>query len=491
MARAHAQALHVVVLTSPGAGHVAPVAELAARLAARHGATATIVTFTNLSSPEHSSPLATLPPGVFTVALPEVSLDDLPADAHLVTRVITVARRTLPHLRVLLRSLHRGSPAGAGVAAFLADMLCASALAVAEELGVPRRYVFYPSSLMSLVSLLHAPELARTTACDFHDLPGPVVLPGCPPLHGADLPEPVQDRANPVYPLVIDLCIDYLRADGFIVNTFDAMEHDTLEAFKELSDRGVFPPAHAVGPIVRSCSGEAAAKHGCMRWLDEQPDGSVMYVCFGSGGTLSTEQIAELAAGLEASGQRFLWVVRLPSDKDSAAGYFGTAGHGDDPLSYLPAGFMERTRGAGLAVPESAPQVEVLNHRAVGGFLTHCGWNSVLEAAAAGVPMLAWPLFAEQRLNAVKLSSPEGIGVALRVRAAREGDGVVPRELVAAAARELMAGEKGAAARKKARELRAGAEEAAAPGGPAHQALAAVVDAWRGVARGVETSTQI
>jgi hydroquinone glucosyltransferase len=101
VARAYARAYspHVVVLTSPGAGHVLPVPELAARLAAQHGVTATIITFTNLSSPEHSSALATLPAGVFVAKLLEVSLDDLRLDVDLVTRIVTVVRRTLPHLR--------------------------------------------------------------------------------------------------------------------------------------------------------------------------------------------------------------------------------------------------------------------------------------------------------------------------------------------------------------------------------------------------------
>ncbi|CAL4975235.1 unnamed protein product [Urochloa decumbens] len=459
MEQMHAQAsdatappLHVVVLTSPGAGHVAPVAEFAARLAAHHGVTATIVTLTNLSSPDNSSALAALPPGVSVATLPEVPLDDLPLDAHIVTRIITAVRRALPHLRDLLRSLLR-SPAG--VAAFLADMLCPAALAVAEELGV-RRHVFYPSSLTSLASLLYTPELARTTAGECRDLPEPVLIPGCAmPLLGADLIEPVQRRADPVYALMVDLGLDYLRADGFIVNTFGDMERGTL----------------AVGGVVPG-------------YLTSKPDGSVLYVCFGSGGALSTRQTAELAAGLEASGQRFLWVVRLPSDKDSSAGYFGTKGHGDDdPLSYLPAGFIERTKGTGLALARSAPQVEVLGHRAVGGFLSHCGWNSTLEAVAAGVPVMAWPLFAEQRMNAVMLSSsPEGggVGVALRVR---DGVVLVPREEVAAVARELMVGEEGAAARRKVQELRAAAEKTAAPDGPARRELAAVVDAWKCVRR--------
>jgi hydroquinone glucosyltransferase len=384
---------------------------------------------------------------------------------------MTVVQRTLPHLRKLLRSL-LSTPAG--VAAFLADTLCPGALAVAEEFGVPR-YVLYTSSLMSLLSFLYTPELARTTTCECRDLPEPVLLPGCMPLRGVDLAEPVQDRTNPVYAFMVDLGLDYLRADGFVVNTFDGMEHEILLAFKELSDKGVYPPAYAVGPFVRSCS-DKAARHACMTWLDEQPEGSVLYVCFGSGGTLSTEQTAELAAGLEASGQRFLCVVRLPSDKERSAGYFGTKDHGDDdPLSYLPEGFIERTRGTGFALAQSAPQVEVLNHPAVGGFLSHCRWNSTLEAVTAGVPTLAWLLFAEQRINAVKRSS-EGMGMALRVTA-RE-DGVVPREEVAAVVRELMVGEEGAAARKKAHELRAEARKEVVPGGPAHQELAAVVAKW-------------
>ncbi|CAN6204197.1 unnamed protein product [Urochloa humidicola] len=475
---------HVVVLTSPGVGHVAPVVEFATRLAAHHGVTTTIVTYGSLPSG--------LPPGtaISAAALPAVSLDDLPADAHLVTRILTAVRRTLPHLRSLLASL---LAPGGGVAAFVADMLCPAALAVAEDLGVPRRYVFYPSSLMSLRTLLYTPELARTTSCECRDLPGPVALPGCPPLHGSDLVEPLQERANPAYDLLVGLGLEYLRCDGFIVNTFDALEHETLEAFQELSGRGVYAPAYAVGPLVRSVSSpssDVAAGHGhrrCMTWLDAQPDESVLYVCFGSGGTLSAVQTAELAAGLEASGQRFLWVARVPNDVDNCASYFGGegvrgGGGGDDDddklLGYVPEGFVERTRGVGLAVPDWAPQVEILGHRAVGGFVSHCGWNSALETMAAGVPVLAWPLFAEQRMNAVKLASEGGVGLALRV-AAREEDGVVPREEVAAAARELMEGEKGAVARRKAREMREEVRRASVPDGPAHRALAAVVDLWK------------
>jgi hydroquinone glucosyltransferase len=468
------------------------MAELARRVVAHGGGaefTATLVSYANFSLAGHyssASAVASLPPSVSTAVLPEVPLDDLPADARVETRICTVVDRALPHLRDLLRSL-LASPAG--VAAFVPDFFGAWSLEVSAELAIPG-YVFCTTNVMALHTVMYLPQLDEATACEFRDLPEPVRLPGCEPLRGADLVDPVQDRTNPAYHFVVELARRYLLADGFIVNTFDAMEHATISAFNALSDKGVYPPAYAVGPFVRTCSGggDDVGEHSCLRWLDGQLDRSVLYVCFGSGGTLSTAQTAELAAGLEASGQRFLWVVRFPSDKDRSASFFGGGhgndGQGDSPLDFLPEGFVERNTGIGLAVAEWTPQVEILNHRAIGGFVSHCGWNSTLEAVAAGVPMLAWPLYAEQRVNAVMLSS-ERMGLALRPR---EEDGVVPREEVAAAVTELIAGEKGAAARGKAQELREAAAEAWAPNGTSRKVFKAVAGKWKEAAASVRAS---
>lgn len=110
---------------------------------------------------------------------------------------------------------------------------------------------------------------------------------------------------------------------------------------------------------------------------------------FGSSGQFGTEQIKQMAAGLETSRQRFLWVVRRPATGDE---HHQSAVDELDLDVLFPTGFLHRTKERGLVVMSWAPQWDVLAHGAVGGFVTHCGWNSVLEAVMAGVPMLAWPL---------------------------------------------------------------------------------------------------
>ena len=117
------------------------------------------------------------------------------------------------------------------------------------------------------------------------------------------------------------------------------------------------------------------------------------------------DQLKEIAADLEGSGRRFLWVVRAHFRGNTFAV------HADPDLgALLPKGFLE-TGGCGLVVKLWAPQVDVLRDEAVGAFVTHCSWNSVLEAITAGVPMLCWPLYAEQKMNKVFMVEEFGVGV--------------------------------------------------------------------------------
>ncbi|KAG5002188.1 hypothetical protein JHK87_023260 [Glycine soja] len=171
---------------------------------------------------------------------------------------------------------------------------------------------------------------------------------------------------------------------------------------------------------------------GPIRALREEGSG------FGSGGTLSQDQFNELALGLELSGKKFLWVVRAPSESQNSV-HLGC--ESDNPLRFLPERFIERTKGKehGLVAPSWAPQVQVLSHNVTGGFLTHFGWNSTLESIVNGVPLIAWPLYAEQGMNAVMLTND--LKVALRPKDNEKG--LVEREQVAKVIRRLMEDQEG------------------------------------------------
>lgn len=126
---------------------------------------------------------------------------------------------------------------------------------------------------------------------------------------------------------------------------------------------------------------------GLMNWLNSHPPGSVVYACLGSLNRVNPAQMKELGRGLESSKSPFIWVIR-------------GANHGEEVERWLSDdGFEDRVRRRGLLVRGWAPQVLILSHQSVGGFLTHCGWNSTLEGVVAGVPMVTWPLFAEQFYN--------------------------------------------------------------------------------------------
>ncbi|KAI8540042.1 hypothetical protein RHMOL_Rhmol09G0230600 [Rhododendron molle] len=121
---------------------------------------------------------------------------------------------------------------------------------------------------------------------------------------------------------------------------------------------------------------------GCIVWLDAQPLRSVIYVSFGSIMVMSNDQIMELWHGLKNSGKRFLWALPNVADKEWK--------------NQIPPELLEDSSQKGYVVAW-APQGDVLDHKAVGGFLTHCGWNSTLESIVAGVPMICWPCFGDQQ----------------------------------------------------------------------------------------------
>ena len=254
------------------------------------------------------------------------------------------------------------------------------------------------------------------------------------------------------------------RARGLILNTFEDLEPDVLDAL-----RGEFPQVYTIGPLaaaMHAAQGDAGGglslweeDAACMAWLDAQAPGSVLYVSFGSLAVLSPEQLAELAWGLAASGRPFLWAVRP-----------GLVA-GDRGADALPEGFAAATRGRGL-VAEWCAQEQVLRHRAVGGFLTHSGWNSTAESIWAGVPMVCWPGFADQYINARYTCGEWGVGLRL--------DEALRREQVAAHVEELMGDTARAREmRRNAARWKAAAEAATAPGGSSYESLGRLVEELR------------
>jgi hypothetical protein len=189
-------------------------------------------------------------------------------------------------------------------------------------------------------------------------------------------------------------------------------------------------------------------------------------------GWFEAAQVVEITAALERCGHRFLWVLRGPPAAESGAGAPDGSEHPTDANleELLPEGFLERTKGKGLVWPTWAPQKDILAHPAVGGFVTHGGWNSVLESLWHGLPMAPWPLYAEQHLNAFELVNDMGVAVPLKVD--RKRDNFVEAAELERAVKSLMGGgEEGRKARVKAAEMKNVCRKAVQEGGSSEAAL--------------------
>ncbi|CAN6685654.1 unnamed protein product [Malus baccata var. baccata] len=205
---------------------------------------------------------------------------------------------------------------------------------------------------------------------------------------------------------------------GIVVNSFYELESAYADYYRNVLGR----KAWHIGP------------HDFLKWLDSKEPNSVVYVCFGSVAKLNASQLKEIAMGLEASGKDFIWVVRTGQDYD------------------------DRMEGKGLIIRGWAPQVLILDHGAVGGFVTHCGWNSTLEGIAAGLPMVTWPVSAEQFYNEKLVTQVLKIGAGVE------------------AVRRIMVGEEAQEMRSRARELAEQAKRAIEKEGSSHSDLNALIE---------------
>ncbi|XP_044972898.1 UDP-glycosyltransferase 87A1-like isoform X2 [Hordeum vulgare subsp. vulgare] len=240
--------------------------------------------------------------------------------------------------------------------------------------------------------------------------------------------------------------VNVRKAHCVLFTSFHELEASSMSKIAESLPCPVYP----VGPsILRAPDNMESARDGeHRRWLEAQPENSVLYVSFGSFVAMPPKQLEEIAVGLRDSAVRIFWVTR-----DRAT-----------------AGLREMCGNMGLAVPW-CDQQEVLRHPSVGGFLSHCGWNSVLEAVCAGVPVIGFPVAWDQLVNARMIADEWKAGIDLREQ--RGEDGIVSRAAVSDAARKLMDLDSAAGQemRKRAAHLREASRGAVLEGGSSHRSL--------------------
>ncbi|KAL5056486.1 hypothetical protein RYX36_037168 [Vicia faba] len=216
------------------------------------------------------------------------------------------------------------------------------------------------------------------------------------------------DSESDEFKIMLESVKTMTKTVRIIVNTFDAIEGKALEYLNKrlFIPNGITPIIFSIGPMITSSYG--GDENGCLRWLDLQPSKSFVLLSFGSMVRFPKAQLKEMALGLEKSKQIFLWIVRSELDLEEL---------NLEDLS--PEEFLDRTKENGMVVRNWAPQGAILSHDSIGGFVTHYGWNPMLEVVHEGVPMVAWPLYVEQSLNKVILV--EEMKVALEVDKSKDG----------------------------------------------------------------------
>ncbi|KAL8245198.1 hypothetical protein R6Q59_011456 [Mikania micrantha] len=270
------------------------------------------------------------------------------------------------------------------------------------------------------------------------------------------------------------------EAYGVVVNSFEELEQGYADEYQKVKGGKVW----CIGPLslchkdesdkIQRGNKPSINKHECLKWLDSQENGSVIYACLGSISRVEPTQLVELALALEASKRPFIWVVR--------------AGHKTEKIEEWinEEGFVERTKDRGLLIRGWAPQLLVLSHPAIGGFLTHCGWNSTLEGVCAGVPLVTWPQFQEQFYNEKLVVQVLRIGVSVGAQKTvlwgdedKSGEVVTSKEFIKAIEMVMEDGEEGEERRKRAKELSKMANKALEEGGSSHRNITRLIEDFK------------
>jgi len=472
--------LHVTFLPFPSPGHMIPMIDTA-RLFAKHGVKVTIITtHANASTFQKTidsdfslgysikTELIEFPSA--QVGLPDgvENLKDGTSSEILgkINRGISMLRDPI---EVLFQELQPDC--------IVTDMMYPWTVEAAAKLSIPRIH-FYSSSYFSSLAfhfiMKYRPHDNLVSDAQKFTIP---CLPHTIEMTPLQIPDWLREK-NPATAYFEPIYESEEKSYGTLYNSFHELESDYEKLCK--TTRGI--KSWSVGPVSawakkddeKKGDGGHMEEHGkeaeWLNWLNSKQNESVLYVSFGSLTRLTHAQLVEIAHGLENSGHNFIWVVRK-NDMDETENSFLQD-------------FEERMKESkkGYIIWNWAPQLQILDHPATGGIVTHCGWNSILESLNAGLPMIAWPMFAEQFYNEKLLVDVLKIGVPVGAKENKSWDSIcveamVRREEIAKAVEILMgSGQESKEMRMRAKKLSDAAKRTIEEGGHSYKNLIQCID---------------
>ncbi|KAJ7972318.1 Glycosyltransferase [Quillaja saponaria] len=470
--------LHFILFPLMAQGHMIPMVDIA-RLFAQRGVIVTIFT-TPKNSARFENVLARAVLSGFSIQLVHVqfpfeeaglpegceNFDMLPS-SDLVTNFFTAIKLMQKPAEELFETLTLKPNC------IISDMCIPWTAQIAKKHHIPRIafHGFSSFALLCIHNVYNSKVAENITSESEH-----FVVPDIPDhieITKAQLPETLDPKLKDFTEQLMDADVN---SYGAIINTFEELEQEYVKGYKKVKKDKVW----CIGPVSlcnkneldKTQRGNKASidEHECLEWINLQQPNSVVYVCLGSLCNLIPLQLIELAVGLEASNRPFIWVIRENNKLEELENWIKENG------------FEDRMKGRGLLIRGWAPQVLILSHSSIGGFLTHCGWNSILEGVTAGVPMVTWPLFADQFLNEKLVAQVLKIGVRIGVDdpviwGKEEKIGVyVQKNDIKEAIENLMdEGEESEERRKRVRELGKMAKKALEEGGSSHLNMTLVI----------------
>ncbi|KAH0727389.1 hypothetical protein KY284_003254 [Solanum tuberosum] len=461
--------IHVFMVSFPGQGHVNPLLRLGKRLAAK----GIFVTFSTAES--HGAQMRKANKNLSDEPTPYGSgmirfqfIDDAwdyskPEGNDLglyIQHLESVGKQLLPQM------IEEEEKQGRPVSCIINNPFIPWVSEIAETLGIPSAVLWVQSAASFSCYYHYTHQVAPFPTESNPKLE--LQLPGMPLLKHDEIPSFLHPASchTMLKKAILGQFEKLSSPFCILMDTFQELELELVDQLSKIC------PIKTVGPLFKypkliSPNGEDfrgdyfTSDSGIIQWLDSKSASSVVYISFGSIVILKQEQIDELAYGLLNSGVNFLWVLKEP-----------TVGTGYLPVK-LPDGFLDKA-GDRAKIVQWCPQEQVLAHPSLACFLTHCGWNSTMEAISIGTPVIAFPQWGDQVLDAKYLVDVFKVGI--RLCRGEDENRIIPREEVEKCVREATSGAKATEMKENALKWKKVAEDAVADGGSSQQNLQAFID---------------